>query len=103
MDLWDKLCGYYVIRVTSPEPDRLPDALNAAGVRIWDVQKVDPLTLELSIQAKCLGPAQQVAQRIGATVLLKRINGLTDCAKKITRHPLLFVTALLLLAAWCLL
>ena len=100
MDLWKSLGGMVRFKLTSADPAAAISQVNAAGITVFDADRVDDdIVTEFSVRRQDVNKLQSLAKKRGYDLTLSRRSGIYWVGKRFLRRPVLTAGILLFLLA----
>ena len=97
MNLWQSLSGMLSIRITSADPGKMLDIMNASGIVLMDISAEDALTIKCRIRRcdwKCV---QILCDKQGAALKVLEKKGIYWKKDQLLKRPVLLVYVTLFL------
>ncbi len=96
MRLWNRLAGWIETELTSAQLEAVLTAINASGIAIMDLQRMDELTCTFWIRRKQFRALQALAEKRGESLNIIRRTGLVWAVRTLRRRPVLVSGCLVL-------
>ncbi len=95
MNLWQSLSGILCIRITSADPGKILDTLNASGIILMDVAAEDALTIQCRIRRCDWQCVRILCDKQGCTLKLIEKKGIYWRKDQLLKRPILLVCVIL--------
>lgn len=89
MRISSPLTGFIQLELTCADPERLLQAITAAGVEVYSIERISDLTLHLTIPRKHISTLGKLSERHGAKERILRRTGLYWSAIAAIHRPIL--------------
>ncbi len=93
LKLWNYMRGYVVINIEGLTLERFINMCTARNIYLWDVKRIDNITLEAKIGIKGFRELKDISKRLDCKILICKKRGYPFWIHKLKRRKMLIIGA----------